>query len=68
MKFKKRKTDRFWDVKFKNGILKIPRLLIHGGTKSLFVNLIAFEQCHLDCTNEITYLDCTNEITSYVIS
>ncbi|XP_015065879.1 UPF0481 protein At3g47200-like [Solanum pennellii] len=54
VKFKKRKTDRFWDVKFKKGILKMPRLLIHDGTKSLFLNLIAFEQCHLDCTNDIT--------------
>ncbi|KAF8406280.1 hypothetical protein HHK36_008365 [Tetracentron sinense] len=54
IKFKKRKTDRFWDVKFKNGILRIPRLLIHDGTKSLFLNLIAFEQCHLDCSNDIT--------------
>ncbi|KAF3439004.1 hypothetical protein FNV43_RR17279 [Rhamnella rubrinervis] len=54
IKFKKRKTDRFWDVKFKNGILRIPRLLIHDGTKSLFLNLIALEQCHLDCSNDIT--------------
>ncbi|KAF5738225.1 hypothetical protein HS088_TW13G01121 [Tripterygium wilfordii] len=54
VKFKKRKTDRFWDIKFKNGVLKIPRLLIHDGTKSLFLNLIAFEQCHLDCTNNIS--------------
>ncbi|KAA8547148.1 hypothetical protein F0562_003586 [Nyssa sinensis] len=54
VKFKKRKTDRFWDIKFKNGILRIPRLLIHDGTRSLFLNLIAFEQCHLDCSNDIT--------------
>ncbi|KAD5960985.1 hypothetical protein E3N88_12458 [Mikania micrantha] len=54
IKFKKRKTDRFWDIKFKNGVLRIPRLLIHDGTKSLFLNLIAFEQSHLDCGNEIT--------------
>ncbi|KAH6784342.1 transmembrane protein [Perilla frutescens var. hirtella] len=54
IKFKRRKTDRLWDIKFKNGVLKIPRLLIHDGTKSLFLNLIAFEQCHLDCTNDIT--------------
>ncbi|XP_057449556.1 UPF0481 protein At3g47200 [Lotus japonicus] len=54
IKFKKRKTDRFWDIKFENGILRIPRLLIHDGTKSLFLNLIAFEQCHLDCSNDIT--------------
>ncbi|KAK8587044.1 hypothetical protein V6N12_021559 [Hibiscus sabdariffa] len=33
IKFRKRKTDRFWDIKFKNGVLHIPRLLIHDGTK-----------------------------------
>lgn len=54
IKFKKRKTDRFWDIKFKNGILRMPRLLIHDGTKSLFLNLIAFEQSHLDCSKDIT--------------
>lgn len=54
IKFRRRKTDRFWDIKFKNGVLKIPRLLIHDGTKSLFLNLIAFEQCHVDCSNDIT--------------
>ncbi|KAF6134588.1 hypothetical protein GIB67_025703 [Kingdonia uniflora] len=54
IKFKKRKTDRFWDIKFEDGILHIPRLLIHDATKSLFLNLIAFEQCHLDCSNDIT--------------
>lgn len=54
VKFRKRKTDRFWDIKFKNGVLYIPRLLVHDGTKSLFLNLVAFEQCHLDCTNDIT--------------
>ncbi|KAL5707050.1 hypothetical protein ACHQM5_025146 [Ranunculus cassubicifolius] len=54
IKFQKLKTDRFWDIKFEDGILWIPRLLIHDGTKSLFLNLIAFEQCHLDCSNDIT--------------
>lgn len=54
IKFNRKKTDRFWDITFENGVLNIPRLLIHDGTKSLFLNLIAFEQCHLDCSNEIT--------------
>lgn len=54
VKFRKRKTDRFWDIKFKNGILSIPRLFVHDGTKSLFLNLIAFEQCHIACSNNIT--------------
>lgn len=54
IKFKRRNTDRFWDIKFNNGVLKLPRLLVHDGTKSLFLNLIALEQCHLDCTNDVT--------------
>ncbi|KAH7688856.1 beta-sandwich domain of Sec23/24 domain-containing protein [Dioscorea alata] len=54
VKFKKLKTDRFWDIKFHNGVLKIPRLLIHDGTRSLFLNLIAFEQCHMDSKKDIT--------------
>ncbi|KAJ0248846.1 hypothetical protein HA466_0158900 [Hirschfeldia incana] len=54
IKFKKRKTDRFWDIRFKNGYLEIPKLLIHDGTKSLFSNLIAFEQRHIDSSNDIT--------------
>ncbi|XP_078166322.1 UPF0481 protein At3g47200-like [Carex rostrata] len=57
---RKRKTDRFWDINFdSDGTLQIPRILIHDGTKSLFLNLIAFEQCHLDTSS--------NTITSYVI-
>ncbi|EFH53989.1 predicted protein [Arabidopsis lyrata subsp. lyrata] len=54
IKFRRRKTDRFWDIRFENGYLEIPKLLIHDGTKSLFSNLIAFEQCHIDSSNDIT--------------
>ncbi|CAN6818749.1 unnamed protein product [Brassica oleracea var. botrytis] len=54
IKFRRRKTDRFWDIQFNNGYLERPRLLIHDGTKSLFLNLIAFEQCHIDSRNDIT--------------
>ncbi|VVB05124.1 unnamed protein product [Arabis nemorensis] len=52
--FRMRETDRFWDIKFNNGYLEIPTLHIHDGTKSLFLNLIAFEQCHTDLSNDIT--------------
>ncbi|XP_010426555.1 PREDICTED: UPF0481 protein At3g47200 [Camelina sativa] len=54
IKFRRRQTDRFWDIRFKNGYLEIPKLLIHDGTKSLFSNLIAFEQCHIESSNDIT--------------
>ncbi|CAH2064515.1 unnamed protein product [Thlaspi arvense] len=52
--FRIRKADRFWDIKFKNGYLELPTLVIHDGTKSLFLNLIAFEQCNIDSSNNIT--------------
>ncbi|KAG2724309.1 hypothetical protein I3760_01G010800 [Carya illinoinensis] len=54
IKFKKRKTDRFWEITFDNGTLEIPRILIHDGTKSLLLNLVAFEQRHPNCSNYIT--------------
>ncbi|PKU70775.1 UPF0481 protein [Dendrobium catenatum] len=54
IKFRRRTGVRFWDIEFKDGVLYIPCLLIHDGTKSLFLNLIVFEQCHLECDNHIT--------------
>ncbi|XP_058070910.1 UPF0481 protein At3g47200-like [Magnolia sinica] len=52
--FKKGKADSFFDVKFKNGTMEIPTFVIHGATYSLFLNLIAFEQCYTDCSKHIT--------------
>ncbi|XP_010426561.1 PREDICTED: UPF0481 protein At3g47200-like [Camelina sativa] len=54
LEFRKRQSDRFWDIQFSNGYLEIPKLFIHDGTKSLFLNLIAFEQNHIDSSNDIT--------------
>ncbi|CAL9246950.1 unnamed protein product [Arabidopsis halleri] len=54
VKFMRKETGQLWDIEFKNGYLKIPKLLIHDGTKSLFSNLIAFEQCHTQSSNNIT--------------
>ncbi|CAD5325376.1 unnamed protein product [Arabidopsis thaliana] len=74
VKFRRRNTDRFWDIQFKNGYLEIPKLLIHDGTKSLFSNLIAFEQCHIESSNDITsyiiFMDNlikSNEDVSYLL-
>ncbi|CAA0385431.1 unnamed protein product [Arabidopsis thaliana] len=54
VEFMRKETGHFWDIEFKNGYLKIPKLLIHDGTKSLFLNLIAFEQCHIKSSKKIT--------------
>ncbi|XP_071709767.1 UPF0481 protein At3g47200-like [Rutidosis leptorrhynchoides] len=54
IRFRKRKTDQFWDIKYKDSVLEIPRILIHEGSKSIFRNLVAFEEIHPECSNEIT--------------
>lgn len=52
------KTDCFLDIKFKKRTLQIPYLKIHEGTKSLFLNLIAFEQRHPGCSRTFTSYVC----------
>ncbi|KQJ83450.1 UPF0481 protein At3g47200 [Brachypodium distachyon] len=61
---RRRNTDRFWDIRFDKGVLHIPRILIHDGTKPLFLNLIAFEQCH---HMDVDATPGGNNITSYAI-
>ncbi|KAF8035396.1 hypothetical protein BT93_C1429 [Corymbia citriodora subsp. variegata] len=51
---KRRYGNSFLDIRFKDGVLEIPKIVIHEGTRSLFLNLIAFEQSHFDCGNPIT--------------
>ncbi|KAM6549614.1 hypothetical protein CsatB_021290 [Cannabis sativa] len=52
------KISSILDIKFKDGILEIPQLSLHGVTETLFGNLICLEQC-LFSGNEV--------ITSYMV-
>ncbi|KAF9611867.1 hypothetical protein IFM89_036511 [Coptis chinensis] len=54
IKFKKGEDDNLCSMKFSNGVLEIPPLTIQDLTEPFFRNLIAFEQCHKDCTNQFT--------------
>ncbi|XP_039157354.1 UPF0481 protein At3g47200-like [Eucalyptus grandis] len=54
IKFRNGEVEGFWNIRFKDGILEIPRLVIGDETPPLFLNLIAFEQCHFNCGNDIT--------------
>ncbi|XP_039157596.1 UPF0481 protein At3g47200 isoform X1 [Eucalyptus grandis] len=49
-------TKKLGDIRFniKYGTLEIPYINIHQGTRSVFLNLIAFEQSHFDCREYIT--------------
>ncbi|KAH9613646.1 hypothetical protein KSS87_018223 [Heliosperma pusillum] len=48
IKFRKRSTNHFWDIKFNRGVLEIPSIWIQDGTMSILLNLAAFEHCHLN--------------------
>ncbi|KAK2633050.1 hypothetical protein EUGRSUZ_L00660 [Eucalyptus grandis] len=57
IKFRKGKVGGFQNIQFKDGTLKIPQLVIEDATRSVFLNLIAFEQYHFNCGNDlISYL------------
>ncbi|KAK2633044.1 hypothetical protein EUGRSUZ_L00652 [Eucalyptus grandis] len=54
IKFINREVESFTYIQFKDGTLNIPRLVILEMATSLFLNLGAFEQCHFNCSNDIT--------------
>ncbi|XP_043717265.1 UPF0481 protein At3g47200-like [Telopea speciosissima] len=54
VKFERKATKKFLDIEFKNGVLYIPTLVIHDSTKSIFLNLMAYEQCYPHCSNDVT--------------
>ncbi|XP_035546528.1 uncharacterized protein LOC108994244 [Juglans regia] len=47
-------SESILDIKFNDGVLKIPPLLIQETTEIAFRNLIAFEQCYTDCEAWLT--------------
>ncbi|KAF5933849.1 hypothetical protein HYC85_030020 [Camellia sinensis] len=59
--FETKDSTKFTDIEFKEGKLLIPPLLIHDLTKSIFLNLMAFEQCYPHCdsyfTSYISFMD-----------
>ncbi|CAL1406709.1 unnamed protein product [Linum trigynum] len=54
VQMQRKPTKSMLDLKFKNGVLKIPPLRIHDSTDALFRNLVAFEQCFHGCPQYIT--------------
>ncbi|CAL5442038.1 unnamed protein product [Camellia sinensis] len=54
IKFEKKESSKFTEIEFKKGKLLIPPLLIHGSTRSTFLNLMAFEQSYPGCGRHIT--------------
>ncbi|KAA8541097.1 hypothetical protein F0562_025060 [Nyssa sinensis] len=52
--FKKKDSTKFTDIEFSKGVLYIPPLVIHDSTKSIFLNLMVFEQYYPRCSNDVT--------------
>ncbi|XP_056175080.1 UPF0481 protein At3g47200-like [Syzygium oleosum] len=54
IKFKRTHCESFMDIKFSNGVLEIPGLRFDDILSSLFLNFIAFEQCHRGSSKHVT--------------
>ncbi|XWS30481.1 hypothetical protein CRYUN_Cryun24cG0121200 [Craigia yunnanensis] len=54
IKFRKVASSSILDIRFSNGILEMPSLLIQETTETIFRNLISFEQCYPNCTPRVT--------------
>ncbi|KAI9157318.1 hypothetical protein LWI28_020570 [Acer negundo] len=54
IRFKKSKSLSLKDITFKNGVLKLPLVVIDDAAESMFLNLMAFERLHVGAGNEIT--------------
>ncbi|XXG72292.1 hypothetical protein AAC387_Pa07g1425 [Persea americana] len=55
-------TGNFLDIKFQDGVIEIPPMLVLENSNIRFLNLIAFEQCYCHCQKYITswfaFMDC----------
>jgi hypothetical protein len=54
VKFKRSTSKSILDVKFNDGVLEIPPIIIHDVTETMFRNLISYEQCHSHCSDKIS--------------
>ncbi|KAK1568930.1 hypothetical protein Q3G72_030560 [Acer saccharum] len=54
IKFKRVSSSSILDIRFSNGVLEIPPLLIQETTETILRNLISYEQCYPNCQPRIT--------------
>ncbi|PQM35141.1 UPF0481 protein [Prunus yedoensis var. nudiflora] len=54
IKFKTREAVSFLDVRFCNGVLEIPHIVIDDLLTHLLMNFVAFEQCYSYCSKHVT--------------
>ncbi|KAI5319527.1 hypothetical protein L3X38_039235 [Prunus dulcis] len=54
IKFKTREAVSFLDIRFCNGVLEIPHVVIDNLRTDLLMNFVAFEQCYSHCSKHVT--------------
>lgn len=54
IKFKKSKATSFLDIRFCNGVLEIPHVIVDDYNIHILLNFVAFEQCYIHCHNHIS--------------
>ncbi|RXI07306.1 hypothetical protein DVH24_026442 [Malus domestica] len=57
IKFKTRDAMSILDIRFCKGVLEIPHIVLDDLRTVLFINFVAFEQCH--------YFHCSKHVTTY---
>ncbi|GLT68122.1 hypothetical protein SLA2020_403800 [Shorea laevis] len=61
-----RKADSFLDVKFRNGVINMPNIVIDHCMKTFLLNCVAFEELHKSLSKQFTvyasFLDCLVDI------
>ncbi|XP_052170358.1 UPF0481 protein At3g47200-like [Diospyros lotus] len=58
IRFRKSKINYGMDISFDDGILSLPAFFVEDATVSTFLNLIAFERCHIGDDHAITSFIC----------
>ncbi|PIA39182.1 hypothetical protein AQUCO_02700395v1 [Aquilegia coerulea] len=62
IQFKVVKSDSFLDIKYRHGVIEMPRVTMDDFTCPFLLNCVAFEQCSKHCikymTTYATFMDC----------
>ncbi|XP_070662365.1 UPF0481 protein At3g47200-like [Malus domestica] len=53
IKLKKSKATNFLCIRFCNGVLEIPHIIVDDYSIHVLLNFVAFEQCYIDCDKHI---------------
>ncbi|KAF8010255.1 hypothetical protein BT93_J1020 [Corymbia citriodora subsp. variegata] len=65
IQFKQSKTGSLNDISFADGLLMLPRISVDDTTKSMFLNLMAFERSPAGAGNEVmSYIYCMDHLIS----